>query len=534
MKEKNTAEIIRLQLEPIAAHDQDGYDLSAPPGPKRKILPGIIVGVGGLAVIAAIAVIALSGREAPPAEPGTSAESAGYHEALPQDQMPGQKMGHTFAGLYVYRVKGDGGYLYGVADKENRVVIEPQYEFATVLSEDRILVRKNGKEGLIDRNNREIFPATADKIVATLNDSSTGYKSVLLMNSGDSWRLIDMDGAYVSKEAWDSLSVSSGSILAERGGMAYVLDWDGQMTNRAPGSPIPAGGNVFFYRSLGKTGVMDQDRNILIPAVYDDMVYLAGDRFVARQDGRQGLIDLEQKELLPFRNWTIEGMDEFEVVIVRENRDCRLASSLTGEFIGDTWEYLSFYDTSSVYAVKGDTEVLLDRQGAPTDRSPLEPRIFAEYREWGLKVVTRTGWQMTTFGVQDLDGREILPCKYAQVQVVGENRIAATEIIGETGSWDDMVTYLLDSRGQKVTEATYPLVSYTLGIGENGTQVGMAFEYSEEKGQRFFFIDRNFQRLEDREYTEMQGVDGKAVSVRLDGETIQVPFDYLIELCGDA
>lgn len=534
MKENKPLDIIRLSMEPMPCNDQDSYGLSAPQQtPKRRILPAIIVGAGGMAVVAAITVIALSGRPATPAEPGASAEPAGYHEALPQDQMPGQKMGHIFAGLYVYRVKGDGGYLYGVADTENRVVIQPQYEFATVLSEDRILVRQNGKEGLIDRNNQEVFSATADKIVATLNDSSTGYKSVLLVNSGNSWRLIDMDGAYLNEEIWESLSVSSGEILAERGGREYVLDWDGQITDRAPGRSMPAGGNLLFYRSLGQTGVTDTDRRILISAVYDDMIYLEGDHFIVNKDGRQGLIDLGQNELLPLRDWSIQYRDGFETVIVQEGRDYRLASSRTGEFIGDVWDYLYFYDDSVIYAVKGETEVLLDRQGTVTDKSALEPQEFVEYREWGLKTVVRKGWELSTYGVQDLRGNEILPCEYVQVEVIGENRIMATKMTGESGSLDSMVTYLFDSRGKLVTDITYSMATYSLGIGENGTQVGMAFFYSEEKELRFCFVDRNFKRLEDREYTDLQGMDGKTFSVRLDEERIEVPVEYLLELCGD-
>lgn len=69
--------------------------------------------------------------------------------------------------------------LYGYKDKQGIVKIEPQYQLARKFMDDMAVVTKNGKSGVIDKNNRLIIPFKYEYLLPVdTAEFFYGYKAV--------------------------------------------------------------------------------------------------------------------------------------------------------------------------------------------------------------------------------------------------------------------------------------------------------------------------------------------------------------------
>lgn len=77
---------------------------------------------------------------------------------------------------------------------------------------------------------------------------------------------------------------------------------------------------IIFFSTDGKTGVMDYNQHVLIPAQYDHISFFSKGNALFSQDGKTGLIDLDGKVVLPAVFETIMEHDENHIIILENER----------------------------------------------------------------------------------------------------------------------------------------------------------------------------------------------------------------------
>ena len=80
---------------------------------------------------------------------------------------------------------------------------------------------------------------------------------------------------------------------------------------------------ISFKDFNNKFGVVDQQGNIKVPFIYDESLYFDGNTFsIAKRNGMQGIIDINNKEIIPLKYSSVSQIDDDESnLFILENSD---------------------------------------------------------------------------------------------------------------------------------------------------------------------------------------------------------------------
>lgn len=244
--------------------------------------------------------------------------------------------------------------LWGFIDEYGKVVIEPQYVFATGFDyiENRAFVAKqiNGKTlwGLIDEKGNEVIPciypnlATHSYTAINFQRERGGKYGIMdadgnvimeprynaifeydskhnLIAAGDDWNKIGVarisDGKEIVPFKYEYIGFEEGYIECELscGGSDYY-DYSGKLiADDFRSYKIARNGN-FATRKDDKFGVVDADNNIILPFIFDEFKhidYYEQGYLITGKKGKYGLSKTDGTFILPERYSDIIIKDEF-------------------------------------------------------------------------------------------------------------------------------------------------------------------------------------------------------------------------------
>mgnify|MGYP006284833129 CR=1 FL=1 len=331
---------------------------------------------------------------------------------------------------------------WGYIDEKGKMVIPDRYEFVRDMENEIGLVRQSGKWGAIHADGRTLIPCRYDDIrflehtgnsilkvyiekpkyglIDTLGQLAirATYDQIGALSEGrlavmhdDMWGYTNLEGQEIISCRFDEVRPFSEGVAAVRlGGKWGFIDRMGQVvidfTYEACGS---------FHHQLAwvtttdqRTGYIDTEGNLHIPAQYDEATDFFRGVARVRQGDAWGLIDTRGKYIMEPHYRSIERFYEEGVAIVRYGR--------TGEKYG-----------------------LIDLQGnLLTKRAYEDIEAFSE----GLAVAKIKG----AYGYVDLSGRMVIPAQYSRAEAFSEGR-AAVYLNGSCG--------YLDRRGDRQSEFSF-------------------------------------------------------------------------------
>ncbi|WP_312698970.1 WG repeat-containing protein [Sedimentibacter sp.] len=168
-------------------------------------------------------------------------------------------------------VDADTNYQFGLYDKYNKKVVIPVlYNSFWYFNDDRIFVRNDEYGGMIDVNQDIIIPFEYYEL-QYINDSF-----IIAFGKNSKYGVINIDNDIVIPFEYNEIHIVSDS-------MNYL-----QMTKN------------------NKSGLYDRNKGeLVIPIEYESLKYI-GERYlenelvVAKKDGKYGIIDMQNKEIVPF------------------------------------------------------------------------------------------------------------------------------------------------------------------------------------------------------------------------------------------
>lgn len=193
---------------------------------------------------------------------------------------------------------------YGLIDFSGQEILPCEYDEITALkgTKSNLLVKKAGNVGLVNEKGQSIIK-TGYKGIRTLKE---GYKNeYIIINENDQYGLISTSGTiliepkyedlkylnsanlFAVKEAgvWKLISTETKEILID-GGYADIVEAKSD--------------NIIVVDSQGNYGVVTKSKEEKIPMQYQDLKYTFSIYYIAKKDGKYGIINSENEVVKEF------------------------------------------------------------------------------------------------------------------------------------------------------------------------------------------------------------------------------------------
>lgn len=269
----------------------------------------------------------------------------------PYKAQPYQIIGELSEGVKYFQQKGKWGYL----NESDQIIIDAQYEEASVFKEELAFVKKNGKYGFIDKNNKTIIPFKYDMtsafdkgiaIVYTLQKTNDEFQSekplfglinklgntitplqydfiglfsdegLAIVKKGNNYSFINRkgeellpfqynfisefyNGVAIAKKVVGNITLSA--IIDVKGKELYPLS-DIRFTKFSEG--------LIAFEQNKKIGFMDVKGNIVIAAKYDSYIWRNPDGTKSTSEFKDGITAVVKDGLITYIN--SKGVEFFE------------------------------------------------------------------------------------------------------------------------------------------------------------------------------------------------------------------------------
>ena len=344
----------------------------------------------------------------------------------------------------VLKVQKDG--KWGTINFEGKTVLNTEYDSIDVIPgvENALLIQKNGKYGVADREGRIILDTNYAEITNLGKTNRDGY---IVKDDAGLYGIVDSSKKVVLQNQYQEIEKIYGNNL-------YVVTQDGkQKVINNNGEDVLTQGfeqiaailktkdQGVIYISNGKYGVMNLTGEVLIEAQYDNLVEAKANIFIATKGEKQGIVDIENNEKVPFQYQSITYNETGDIYVAEdENFNSNILNTnfdvqQTGILIeinadkgyfelrqGDEYKYYNFR-----FEEKNKTEILSNNT------------LYLDKKD-------------NLYGFVDKDGNVVVEYMYDDATEQNEYGFAAVKKDGKWGA--------INNKGEVVQEPTYNLDDY--------------------------------------------------------------------------
>jgi hypothetical protein len=203
----------------------------------------------------------------------------------------------------------DSEYIYGVCDRNFNMIVPFEYnEFKKNIDYDdnydvhlrNYIVRKDGKYGILDTLFNVVLPIKYNSITEPYESNS------YIVELNDRYGVIDSNFRTVLPVEYDWIGAQSGYYIAKKDYVQKLCDERGKIINdfyieddgesdKDVLQPVfePEQNKLTAYIQYyldGYYGIIDANKNVVIPAKYDSIKYLGNGNFACKQEGYSCII----------------------------------------------------------------------------------------------------------------------------------------------------------------------------------------------------------------------------------------------------
>ncbi len=188
----------------------------------------------------------------------------------------------------------DGNECFFINNKGYKTKMpEENYEWIGTVSQSRIVAKKNGKYGYIDKGLQE-------KTEFVYDAATSIYEGVGAVKQGDKWALINRKGELVTEFVFDEVSINSQGICSvnkmiavKQGNHYFFVNEKGERTSEQNYDGIKAfeADDMCAVCMEGKWGYADKNETLKIAYAYEDAKPFSNGYAAVCKDGIWGYID---------------------------------------------------------------------------------------------------------------------------------------------------------------------------------------------------------------------------------------------------
>ena len=221
----------------------------------------------------------------------------------------------------VLKVQKDG--KWGMINYEGNIILNTEYDSIQALPgiENAMLVEKDGKYGIADNTGRLLLEVAYTEITNLGKTNRDGY---IVRDDTGLYGIVDNSNNVILPNQYQEIEKVYGNNL-------YVVTQDGtqKVVNSSGEDVLTQGfeqisailkteGQGVIYITGGKYGVMSLTGDVIIQAQYDNLVEAKANVFIATRGDRQGIIDNNNAESVPFNYTSIVYNETADIYIAED------------------------------------------------------------------------------------------------------------------------------------------------------------------------------------------------------------------------
>ena len=343
---------------------------------------------------------------------------------------------------FIVGIKKTEGYRYGYIDINGKVILDTDYneiDRITEITESNdiyILAFKNGQAGVYKN----------EKIVIEHNYEEIEYSKVselYIVQKKSKQGVVDKNGNEILKPEYDYIMISNQTITAEKDGVIYNFDKNGNKKDTESNKTIIDTQNSNYFIVINeedKFGIADKEGNTILENEYSYIEYAFKDYFIITKDGQVSVVDASTRQKV---------ISEYNVIQKVEGKNILQAivtESYTIELYNEKMEKVASMKQSNLSVE--DQFVKLSSQ---TDRKYFDfsgneinyNEIFSNLSLYSYK--NEDG----KWGFKDKEGKVVVEASYDMVTELNSCGFAG---IKKDGKWG-----VINSNGEIIVEPTYEI-----------------------------------------------------------------------------
>lgn len=205
----------------------------------------------------------------------------------------------------ILKFKKDG--KYGLVDFSGKLILEAEYDniYAVQGVKKNLIIEKDGKKGLVNTSMGEIIINPVYDEISTLSDS---YENGYIVTSNGKCGLIGADAKVIFEPSFDEIKHTSSNqyYAVVKEGKLQVVNSSGEakLTEGFDEILDINGDNVTFVVN-GKYGAEKIDGIVVVEPQYEDLKYIFGTYYIAKKDGRYGVVSTTGENPIDFTYTTM-------------------------------------------------------------------------------------------------------------------------------------------------------------------------------------------------------------------------------------
>ena len=215
---------------------------------------------------------------------------------------------------FIVQTKTEEGYRYGYINKNGKETVNVEYNEInriTEIEDDNayLLFSKNGRYGLL-KNDRIII----DNAFETIDYNKDN--NVFLVQKNSKQGVISTEGKEILPMEYDSILCSGTRIITRKGESIETYNSNGDRLDYKYDNTIETSNEDYMIKidENSKFGVVSKRGQTLIKNEYDNLEYAFNDIFIATQNGKVGVIDINKGTVVDFKYDIIQKVKEKNVL----------------------------------------------------------------------------------------------------------------------------------------------------------------------------------------------------------------------------
>lgn len=201
----------------------------------------------------------------------------------------------------VLKVQKDG--KFGLINLDGKEILPCEYDSITTLRgiKNSIIIKKDGKIGLVNTDGSIIVPVEYADISAVTEDYKNGY---IVKNLEGKFGIIKSDGQVGLESKFEDVKhiADNNMYIAKLDGTWKVIAEDGTayLEGKVNNAVSMNNGNVVINNN-GKYGIVNVQTDLKIPSDYEFLAYIFEDKYIAKKDGKFGVIDTNNQVIVELK-----------------------------------------------------------------------------------------------------------------------------------------------------------------------------------------------------------------------------------------
>lgn len=344
----------------------------------------------------------------------------------------------------ILKVEKDG--KYGLIDLTGKELTAFEYEEITSIKgiKNALKVKKDGKYGVIDDQGKELVKTQYNEITNLGKDNKSGF---IVQAENNKYGVVDYSENLILNTNYDEISnVYGNNFYVVKKGTKQILVKKGDEEVLTTGYDkieeiLKTSEGEVIYTTNNLYGVMKITGEVIMEPVYEDLKEAKSGIFIAKSNGKYGIIDLEKNNKTEFKYTNINYNEKADIYITEDE-------NYNNELLDNTFNVRQ-------------TGILIDEDD---EKGYIKLRQGEEYKYYNLKFEEKDLKDIYTsntlylskkdgkYGFIDKNGKVIVDYIYDDATEQNPYGYAAIKKDGKWGS--------IDEKGKIIQDPIYDLEEY--------------------------------------------------------------------------